>query len=386
MLIRSIPFALLCFLPLFAQEPGSFEMDILGSYYDQDGENSPVNGGIGSEELSSASPIIVLRYATEKWLFSANLGFDNVTSASIDAMDDNRPAGLVLPESEYDEEDYENGYNVSSASRMDNRAFAIFSASRAFGNNNITFSAGFSKEYDYTSVNGGIGWSRNFNGNNTTLGVNLHHYQDSIDLYNIHGINEGSDDRTTTDFSISMSHIFTPKAAGSIELFASDQSGFLSSPFQEVILDDGTHVTERLPDNRLRTGVRLALNYAWTERLIHRNSLRYYDDDFGIDALTLEQELHFRVSESTWIYPIVRFHQQGGSDYFGLPRTFTATDTYYTADRDLSEFDSTKLGLGASWSRDGRFLKGIDVRLTYYDRDDGLNSFNISFGTRWSFR
>ena len=385
MFLRWILLIFLCFSPLLAQDPGNFELDILGSYYDQDGENSPVNGGIGSEALTSASPIFVLRYATTNWLFSGTFGLDNVTSASIDAMDDNRPEGLILPEYNDGEDEY-GDYNVSSASRKDNRAFTLLTASRAFGDNNLSFSAGFSKEYDYSSVNAGVSWSRNFNSNNTTVGVTLHHYQDSVELYNIHGIVEGKDDRTTTDLSFSMSHVFTPKAAGSVELFASDQSGFLSSPFQEVITDDGTHVAERLPDKRLRTGIRLALNYAWTDRLIHRNSLRYYDDDFGIDALTLEQELHFKVTESTWIYPITRFHQQGGSDYFGLPGTFSLEDAYYTADRDLSEFDSTKLGLGMSWSRNGRFLKGVDVRLTYYDRDDGLTSFNLSFGTRWSFR
>jgi len=362
----------LAFSMVLSAEPPGIEVDFLAGYYEQDGENSPVNGGVGSEELTSASPIIAVRFITDSWTYSGTVGVDNITSASIDAMDDNAPEG----------------FNVSSASRKDNRAFINLSAERMFGANTWRFSVGSSQEYDYGSISGGVSWSRTLAGGNTTVGVSLNHYEDTVELYSIHGVEEGETDRTTTDLSLSLSQVLTRKTAGSIELFASDQSGFLSSPFQEVILTDGTHVAERLPDARSRYGTRLSLNHAWTRGLIHRSAVRYYDDDFGIDSLTLEQELHFALPKwnDAWVYPIVRYYQQSGSEYFGEPGSFDAGTAWYTADRDLSELTSTRLGLGGSFAIGRGGFRDFDIRLTYYDRDDGLTAVNLSFGMRWSLR
>jgi len=369
MFVRSsLAFCLCCFGALALGQDSSLEFDFMSSYYDQDGENSPVNGGRGSEELQSISPVIAITYTKSSWVLRTDLGLDNVTSASIDAMDDN--AGPNNP-------------NVSSASRKDNRAFAQFNATKKLGPQSLGGSLGFSKEYDYSSLHGGLAWSRDFNQNNTTLAVNLHHYADQIDLYNIHGVNVDQDDRSTTDVSIVLSQVMTRKTVASAEFYLSDQSGFLSSPFQEVILQDGSHVAERLPGDRQRMALRFLVNHAFSDRVVTRFSYRIYDDDFEIQAHTLEVEPHFRLAKA-WLYPILRWHHQDGSPYFGAPQSFQASDPYYTADRDLSSFDSTKIGLGIRFDLGGQRIKSWDARANYYDRDDGLSAFIVSFGLRWS--
>jgi len=369
-MMRCFTLLTLLALPAFAQEKKGLEIDFLASYYDQDGEHSPVTGGIGTEELTSASPVVVIKYLTKsQWQLGATLGLDNITSASTDNMD------IV------------DGVNISSASRMDARVFTTFSADKKFDENNWGASVGFSGEYDYRSINAGLRWNRDFNGNNTNLGVGLNHYADEIKLYNIDGILDGTDNRATTDLSLTWSQVLSSKTLASVELSVSDQSGWLSSPFQEVILDDGTHVAERLPDARQRDALRVSLNHAFSDRFVLRSYFRIYDDDWDVQAQTLELEPHFRWRSggSTWLYPILRYHTQDGSGYFGLPGQFSAADAYYTADRDLSEFDSLKYGLGASFSLNGRSLRRMDYRLTYYDRDDGLSAINLSFGFGWSF-
>lgn len=368
MFVRRLTCLALLLSPMVLAQEGKkgLQVDFLASYYDQDGEHSPVTGGIGTEELQSTSPVFVIKYQTQSgWGLSANIGADNITSASIDAMDD----------------------NVSSASEVDNRGFGAFSATRTMAGQDWTFNLGFSREYDYTSINGGFGWSKSFNQNNSTVSAVVHHYSDTIDLYDIDGINQGEDDRTTTDFSLNFSQVLSAKTVGSVELFISNQSGFLSSPFQEVILDSGVHVAERLPDSRSRTALRFSLNHAFSKKVILRSYYRLYDDDFGVQAHSVELEPNFLLpfGKKTWLYPIFRYHTQTASDYYGVPGTFTASDAYYTADNDISEFDSIKYGLGMSFALNGRYFDRVDVRTSYYDRDDGLNAFSVSFGLGWSF-
>ncbi|MCB1043624.1 MAG: DUF3570 domain-containing protein [Acidobacteria bacterium] len=348
---------------VIAQEQPRWQFDFLAGYYDQSGDHSAVTGGEGTEDLTSVSPVIDIVFNPESnWSYTAHIGVDNVSSASIDAMD-----------------------NVSGASKVDTRAFGTFGAQLDRGNQRYGGFIGFSKEYDYTSINGGVSGSFDFNQKNSTLGISLATYADTVDLYDIDGVHYGQDDRSTTDLTLSFSQVLGKKTVLSAEVFISDQSGFLSSPFQEVILTDGIHVAERLPDSRSRNALSLRLNHAFTDRFVLRTFYRYYDDDFDIGAHTFELEPFFKLgSRGSWISFSARAHQQDGSPYFVLPATATESDAYFTSDRDLSTFDSTRFSLGYHGKTDLRWMDRFQIRATAYERDEGLSSFTLSFGFGWS--
>lgn len=362
-----------------AQEPADerpIDVDFLFNYYNQDGERSPVTGGVGSEAMDVVGPLVILNWqVSDDWKLKADLGADSISSASIDAMDD----------------------NLSSASKLDTRAYTSVTMTHERPEQTWGFTGGLSTEYDYNSLFGGVSWSRDFRQETTTLGASLRHYADTVDLYDIDGVNRGEDDRSTTDLSLSLSQVLGRRTVGSLELSLSDQSGFLSTPFHEVILrapegGEGEHVTERLPDSRRRTALGLRLNHAFTPRIVGRFGLRVYDDDWGIQATTLEVEPHFRVGRKhdTWIFPILRLHDQTGSDYYAPPETFTGSEDFFTADGDLGSFGSQKYGLGWRWNRgNGRRVKGwnlFETRVTYYTREDGLEAISTSLHFGRTFR
>jgi hypothetical protein len=248
---------------------------------------------------------------------------------------------------------------------------------------------GFSKEYDYGSAMAGLGWSTDLNDRNTNLSANIRFYSDTIELYDIDGIQQGEDDRETMDLTLGLTHVLGPRTLFSAELYLSQQDGFLSTPFHEVLLAGGGRTTERLPDSRSRQALGFRLNHSFSKRYVQRVYYRFYDDDWGIQAHTIELEPHFRISSksNSWIYPILRWHTQDAADYFGLPFTFGGDEEFLTVDRDLSEFTSEKFGLGfsRSFERGGKkgmrgLLRSFDVRATSYSRDDGLDAFSVSLG------
>ena len=365
-------------IPVAAQEQG-IDVDFLLNYYDQDGEHSPVTGGIGTEDLQVLAPVFVVKWAvSEDWTLKMDFGVDSITSASTDNID----------------------AEVSSASRQDQRAYSTVTASRRQGENQTwRFGVGFSNEYDYSSLSGRVGWTRDFDQRNTTLALGLGFYSDSIDLYDIEGVNQSSDDRQTIDFSASLTRVLGPRTVGSVEFSYTGQSGFLSTPFHEVILTptsstpDGERIAERLPDSRERIAAGLSLNHSLTKRVVQRLYYRFYNDDWGIQAHTVEAETHFRLptENDIWIFPILRFYTQTGSDYFTLPRTVQGSEPFFTADRDLSEFTSEKFGFGLRLQRrnpkKGFFsrLRSFESRLTTYSRDDGLDALSLSLAFGWRF-
>lgn len=364
------------FLPLASQAQegflieGDIDVDFLFNYYSQDGENSPVTGGIGTEEMDVLSPVVAVTWKVgEDWTLRSDLGVDSISSASVDAMDS----------------------RVSSASEQDNRSFLTFSASKKMADQTLSFMGGFSNEYDYGSLMAGFGWSRELKQRNVTVSAQVRHFSDTLDLYDIDGVNQGEDDRATTDISLGLSQVLGPRTVLSGEVYWSMQSGYLGTPFHEVILQDGSRIAERLPEDRTRSALGLWLNHAFSKSFVGRFYYRFYDDDWGIQAHTIELEPQFKVGPRSWIFPILRFHSQTGSDYFGLPGVFTDEAPFLTADRDLSEFTSEKYGLGyrttfapgrSGWTRR---MRSFETRVSFYTREDGLESVSGSFAWGWRF-
>jgi hypothetical protein len=86
----------------FKRERENTEVDVLLSYYNQDGVHSAVNGGIGSEKLSDiASNIVVAVPLNDDDVLTFDVGISAYTSASssnINPYDESEPLGhLVQP-------------------------------------------------------------------------------------------------------------------------------------------------------------------------------------------------------------------------------------------------------------------------------------------------
>ncbi len=368
---------------------GVFDADFLFGYYDQDGDHSPVTGGVGTEKAEVFSPVILLAWrVTESLSLSADVGIDQVSSASM---------GNIQME-------------LSSASipASDTRTFGTLRAKKKWKSSTFGLSVGAAKEYDYQSFSYGLDWGIELNQANTAISASVRRYDDAIDLIGIDGYGNqggglppttGSGDRTTTDFTLLVSQTLGKRTAGSLELFVSQQDGVLSTPYHEVVIgphapDDpaGEHVAERLPDSRLRKALALRLNHTFSDRFVLRTGYRYYSDDWGITAHTIDLEPHFRLrsDREMWLFPILRYGTQTGADYFGVPGTFTGAESYYTSDWDLAETTMLKYGLG--WTVNTRpgqtwlgILRRFEVRATVYDRDDGLSAFSTSFAFGWTY-
>jgi hypothetical protein len=359
-----------------APAPKGIDVDFLFSYYDQDGEHSAVTGGTGGEDQQVLSPVILLSWAvSDDWSLRADLGVDQVTSASVDAID----------------------LEVSSASRVDQRAFTDLTATRRLGERSaLAFTLGLSSEYDYRSGSVGLGYTVDFNERNTTLAASLRHYADTVTLYDIDGVDRGDDDRATTALSVALTQVLGPRTVGSLVLDYTQQTGFLSTPFHEVVLrppgGGEERVAERLPDRRARAALGLGLDHAFGRGVVQKLSYRLYDDDWGIAAHTIAAETHFRLptDAETWVFPIFRYHRQTASDYFGPTGSFTGAEEFFTSDWDLAEIATTKYGLGVRGSArpDDPWWLGLrryEARFTLFSRDDGLDGATTSLGLGWTW-
>tara|TARA_B100001971_G_C18084492_1_gene480118 strand:+ start:81 stop:359 length:279 start_codon:yes stop_codon:yes gene_type:complete len=85
------------------------------------------------------------------------------------------------------------------------------------------------------------------------------------------------------------------------------------------------------------------------------------------------------------------FSSSVGEPLPGLPGAQTVDTGFFTADGDLSRFDSWRYGGGWKWVGAGNTTLGwlpfrsVETRVTFYERSDGLRTVASSVGLGWGF-
>lgn len=362
------------------------EANFLSSYYEQDGNNGAVTGGIGTEKLNDISNVVIINIPLDS-VNSVSLygGADYYSSASTDNID-----------------------NVtSSASSSDVRGFGTLSYSRKNLNRNETYSVhvGYSGEYDYTSINGGLSYTKEWNEGNSEVNVRGQLFVDQWKLIypvELRGTELlTSRDRRSYNGQLNFSQVLNKRMQMSISGEFVYMTGLLSTPFHRVYFADAASPDiERLPDNRLKVPLGLRFNIYPFQNVVLRTYYRYYWDDFGITANTLELEVPVKLGSAFTVSPFYRYHAQTAADYFAPYQQHLTSDIFYTSDYDLSGLTSHKYGLGLRFSpiyglaRSKPFLpsrrmfmiKYIESRGGYYKRSTGLTAFFISLNVGFAVK
>lgn len=388
------------------------EVDLLFSYYGQDGRNAAVTGGEGTEELTDATSSIVVQLPlNEDDVLTIDTGISAYTSASSSNVnpfdgDINAAASPFSASSGASRKDVLAHFNPSYQHSSDSR------------NSNYNVNAYIASEYDYFSLGFGAGYTGQFNEKNTELSLSAKVYFDKWNpQYPIELRNGFFDDRITgsgtytnqfnafqdegrNSYSVSLglSQILGKKVQGSIFMDVVMQNGLLSTPFQRVYFGDTSDFfiqdfqladdVERLPDSRIKFPLGARLNYFVNDVVVLRTYYRFYSDDWGVGSHTVSLEVPIKLSDAFTVYPTYRFYNQTASDFFYEKEVALSNYDFYTSDYDLSKYNSHQYGLGIRYrdiftsAKILRFgLKSVDLRFSKYDRSDGLNAFIISLGT-----
>lgn len=346
------------------------EVNLVSSYYHQDGNNAAVTGGVGSEKLSDFATTLDIRLSKPDArrrvnTYTIEIGVDAYSSASSDKIDPS---------------------TISSASYSDKRIYPSLSWSRANDKKVTTVgaTASLSKEFDYFSVGAGVNAYKDSKDKTRQVGVKLQTYQDVVTL--IYPIeqrggkdNGGTEPRKTYSATLSLSQIINQRLQVLLLTDFAYQNGLLSLPFNRVYFTDSSVGIERLPSSRLKIPVSLRANYFLGDRTILRTFYRFYKDDWGLTAHTAELETVVKLTPFISISPFYRYYSQTGIDYFAPYATHNKQDAYYSSDYDLSKFDSHFFGSGFRiLSPDGllgiKTFNTFEIRYGHYSRQTGLTS------------
>ena len=371
-------------------------IDILGGYYQQTGSHGAVEGGRGTQQLTDVPPAIIVNVPLDTVSrLSVNVGADFYASASTDRID----------------------FALSTPSTNDVRVHGDFGYSREQKTRGTIWGAGagVSKEYDYLSLNVSGSFAKTSRDGNRQLSLAGQFFQDRVSLFipvELRGPGGtangqyGTDTRQTYIFAATYSQVLSKRLQAAVGTELVSQNGLLSTPFHRVYFrdnpTDNTATTvvpvgfeprpakgarmEALPRARFKYPVSLRLTYYATDLVQVRGFYRFYNDNFGVSAHTIELELPVKLTPFFVVYPFYRFHTQTAATYFAPFAQHSVADAYYTSDYDLAALSAHKAGLGLRYSPVygiGRFrvpgtnaqglprvmrLKSVDLRYAHYQQ------------------
>ncbi len=355
------------------------EANIVSSYYQQDGNNSAVTGGIGTEKLtdiSNAFQVKLRKYDRQnrKHTFDVEVGVDHYTSASSDKI---------------------NPSTISSASAADTRFYPSVNWTMENEQKGSSIGAGLSTstEYDYQSFGGSINFSKKILKKSGEFSARLQTFLDNVTLIQpielrTNTRRDEDDDYATSPrntYSVALSYAQVINQQMQVEFLvdAIYQKGYLGLPFHRIYFTNNAEKVENLPNSRFKLPIGVRLNYFAGDRLIVRAYYRYYQDDWGLMAHTLNIETPVKITPFFSISPFYRFYKQRAVNYFAPYKMHKITEQYFTSNYDLSSFNSNFYGAGFRLAPPTnvfgiQHLASMEMRYGHYAKNIGMQSDIVS--------
>ncbi len=243
----------------------------------------------------------------------------NVTTRTVSEVDPQAP----VPKAPVDDERY--GFT--------------FELGRRLGHHRLAMQLAFSSESDYVSRGVALRDAIEMNERNTILTLGAAYTADTVDAVTM----DGPEDKTTVDLMLGITQLLNRYTRLTANLSYGTTEGYLTDPYKAVWLN-GTVQRERRPDSKDRQILLLALNrHLATLNGSLETSYRFYHDDFGITAHTLQLAWFQWIGRRLILRPAVRYYRQDAADFYAV--TFTGNPDYYSSDYRLSELDSVGYGL-----------------------------------------
>lgn len=360
------------------------DVNIVSGYYSQNGNHSPVTGGVGTQQLTDASNTIDLKLVNwdifdHKHSYTIGLGIDHHTAASsayVSKTGASRTGGTrIYPSFNWQVENEERRTTIG-------------------------LGASYSHEYTYQSFGFNILFSKKSRDNAREFDAKGNVFLDRVKMVEPSELRPApiimtsasgedsrgsipSSSRNTFDASFSLSQVINQRTQVSFLTDGVVQQGYLGLPFYRVYFNDNSVHVENLPSSRLKVPLGVRLNYFLGDKIILRSYYRFYIDNWGVTSHTASLEVPFKITPFVSVSPFYRYYVQTAANFFAPYRVHTASEKYYSSDYDYSAFSSNYAGLNLRIAPPkGLFgVKGfsaLELRYGYYRQTTGLLASNVS--------
>jgi len=236
----------------------------------------------------------------------------------------------------------------------------------------VSLAANGSKEHDFASLGLSGSVALDFDRKNTTLSVGLASEFDRINpeggvlfelkpAFGASTLARRSESRRVVDLLLGLTQVMSRGWLVQTSYNFGKASGYHSDPYKVLSIIDGStglitgdqYVVESRPRSRTRHSLNVQSKWHLTQDVVDV-SYRYYRDDWGLRAHTLDARYRFELAGGMSVEPHVRYYRQNAADFYrtwlteGSDYSSAASQSalaYASADTRLAEFTANTLGL-----------------------------------------
>ena len=286
--------------------------------------------------------------------------------------------------------------NKANVDFDENRAFTSVGLTTRFENRDeMTLSYSKSYESDYDSNTFGISYlmwadaskNRSFDTSltyqdNTILIKECDPYNYACSSSDALSGASSEQDASLVNLQVGMTQIIDESSLAKVSLFYSQEDGYLSNQYYNIVRNGNTVEAEQKPDTRNSYGFGLKYfkNFG---KLTTKLGYNYYTDDWEIDAHTFTVDNYYELDPLFTIGFGLRYYTQSEAKFYSEDPNFFSTQTIASMDEKMSDFDAMTYKLSLTYTHNERL--SYDASINYYDQSTDLTANYFSVGVKYKF-
>ena len=210
--------------------------------------------------------------------------------------------------------------------------------------------AGYSTENDYEAQFAAYTGEYQQRNNHTTLLWGVSYSDDELsptDAILFERVEHAERDSLSASFGLTRVINQNTLIQSGIQITSYD--GFLSDPYKQMWLN-GSIVFDQRPDSRnaFSWSTRFRQYFVDSDGALHAD-YRFYDDDWGITAHTMDLAWVQPFGDQLELAPSIRYHSQHAADFYIPTITDGSQPNYWSSDYRLATFGALRYRLSATW-------------------------------------
>lgn len=278
----------------------------------------------------------------EDWELSGSLALDIVSGASSDTVSNlsGRPV-----------------QTITGASVTDRRKMGDAKALRHFGDFALGASVAFSREEDYFSRAWGLQGQYSANRKNTVVTVGLGRSDDKVRSSDDPTLDEP---RATNEYLLGVTQVVSQTALLQSTVTVSRGHGYYNDPYRFTLTFYPAGAPAFMPDTRPRERHGVAWLTRWRQHVPSAGGTlqaeyRYFRDDWGVRAHTLEAAWQQSFGERWSLRPSLRYYTQAAADFYAPVIPQGRTPEVFSSDQRLASFGGLSPALRVGYAMAGGY-------------------------------
>ncbi len=182
------------------------------------------------------------------------------------------------------------------------------------------------------------------------------------------------------NLQIGFSQVLDYLSVANIGLFYGKESGYLSSPYHNIVRNGNTIEAEKKPDSKTGYGFKLGYQKAINDTISSQLSYKYYSDDWDISSHTLDSLFYYQFNDKITFGGGVRYYTQTKANFYA--ESFT-TEKFASSDERVKDFNALTYKASIDYKISGTLSYNFGANL--YDQSTGLQATYFTTGIKYKF-